>query len=66
MTSGMNEVSNPDGDKTYWVIQNSWGSGWGVDGFIKIAVEDGEEVDNNGDNMGIIRMYSYAQWMNVK
>jgi len=61
----MNEVTNPDGDKTYWVIQNSWGSNWGVDGFIKIAVEDGPEVDNKGDNMGIIRMYQYAQWMEV-
>ena len=66
MTSGMNEVTNPDSDKTYWVIQNSWGSRWGVDGFIKIAVEDGLEVDKNGDNMGIIRMYQNAQWMKVK
>lgn len=30
------------GDMPYWVIQNSWGTGWGANGFIHIAVEDGE------------------------
>ena len=29
------------GDKPYWIIQNSWGTGWGQSGFIHIAVEEG-------------------------
>ena len=33
-----------DGDGNYWKIQNSWGTSWGDDGFIKIAVEDGKGV----------------------
>lgn len=40
-THGMNEgVSNQDAHKTYWIVQNSWGTWWGKDGFIKVALED--------------------------
>jgi len=28
----------------YWLVRNSWGSDWGVDGFIKIAVTEGEGI----------------------
>ena len=28
----------------YWIVQNSWGTGWGDRGFIKLAVEDGYGV----------------------
>ena len=31
-------------DQEYWLVQNSWGTGWGDAGFIKIAVEDGVGV----------------------
>ena len=28
----------------YWIIQNSWGSGWGDNGYCKIRAEDGEGI----------------------
>lgn len=28
------------GDDRYWKIQNSWGVGWGDQGFIKVAIDD--------------------------
>ena len=31
-------------DQEYWLVQNSWGTSWGDEGFIKIAVEDGKGV----------------------
>jgi len=52
------EQNNPDSDKTYWIIQNSWGRGWGIDGFMKIAIEDSES--------GIVGMNRYVQWMSVQ
>ena len=33
---------NDKGDKPYWIIQNSWGKYWGNEGFIWIAVEEGD------------------------
>ena len=40
----------------YWIIQNSWGTGYGVNGFIHLAVEDG---------YGVLGMNKYASWMDV-
>ena len=33
-----------DNDGLYWIIQNSWGSDWGDNGFCKIRVKDGEGI----------------------
>jgi KDEL-tailed cysteine endopeptidase len=30
-----------DGDSNYWKIQNSWGTWWGDNGFIKMEISDG-------------------------
>ena len=32
------------GEKPYWLVQNSWGAWWGDQGFIKLAVEEGDGV----------------------
>lgn len=32
------------GDTPYWIVQNSWGTGWGDNGFIYLAVEEGDGV----------------------
>jgi len=30
--------------KDYWLVRNSWGSGWGVGGYIKIAAHEGAGI----------------------
>jgi len=43
-------------NQSYWIIQNSWGTNWGQDGFIHLAVESGA---------GISGMNQYVNWMTV-
>ena len=44
------------GDTPYWIVQNSWGTEWGQDGFIHLAVEEG---------FGVSGMNMYAEWVDV-
>ena len=44
------------GEVPYWIVQNSWGTGWGDNGFIYLAVEEGE---------GVSGMNVYPEWMDV-
>jgi len=44
------------GDKNYWKLQNSWGSHWGDNGFIKFEIQDGD---------GVCRINKYGMyWVN--
>ena len=44
------------GDIPYWIVQNSWDTWWGDNGFIYLAVEEGD---------GVSGMNLYAEWTDV-
>ena len=41
----------------YWIAQNQWGTDWGENGFIRIAVEDG---------VGVSAMNRYLEWVTAQ
>lgn len=48
--------NDEESSQAYWIVQNSWGTRWGDNGFIKIAVEEG---------VGVSGMNQYVQYVNV-
>jgi C1A family cysteine protease len=44
----------PDLTKSYWIVKNSWGTGWGIDGYIHVAMDNGHNNyprDNCGNKL---------------
>ena len=46
-----------DGSTPYWIIKNSWGAGWGEQGFVRILRQPG--TTNNAGICGIQKLPSY-------
>lgn len=47
-----------DGGKDYWKVKNSWGSGWGEAGYIRLCRNCGANASNEGQ-CGILMSASY-------
>jgi hypothetical protein len=46
-------LQDANGNQNYWKIQNSWGRGWGDNGFILFEITSGQ---------GVCGMNSYIEW----
>ena len=33
-----------DLDMNFWLVKNSWGASWGDDGYIKVAIVEGDGI----------------------
>lgn len=49
----------------YWLVQNSWGSWWGENGFIKLEAVDGEGISSMNlhvEHIGVRDGYDPDNW----
>lgn len=44
-----------EGDQKYWIVKNSWGTGWGEEGYIRME----RGVSEDTGKCGIAMMASY-------
>ena len=52
------DLQDASGHSNYWKLMNSWGTGWGDHGYLRVQITDGVGV------CGMNRWVQYAEWEN--
>ena len=54
---GYGRASDAEGCQEYWVVQNSWGSHWGEDGFFRLCADAADSMP-----FGTCHINEFAAW----
>lgn len=61
MLSPVHEMSLP-GSIPYWIVQNSWGPAWGIDGYVRVKI--GGNVCGKSDKKWVVKAMGWDMFLN--